>query len=688
MATSGSYLTSQVVNAYTGDGCPDRANISWSATWDASSMLWTINWSANGAGYYNNNYVTIFSGTVTITDGNGNTLQTKSMSGQIPYARKDVQLVSGSFSVGVNTYGDRNIAFSATFRIGVNGSSGESTGSQTFALDNIPLASTISSVTQNVSVGSSGGVATVNIVRNNASYTHRVVWAFGSNSYTQTGQGTTESYTIPASWLAAIPNSASGSASVTVTTFNGSTQIGQSVSATFTVSAAVNPSIGGFSVAPRGTAYNAGITTAYIAGYSTALLSASSAAGVNGSSIAKYEFINGSTVIASYNSSASSYSHTTGTLTGSSASFSVRVTDTRGRTATKAASAITIKAYATPSFSTANAYRCNSGGTAQNDGTYVKVEATAVATPTENSIVSLTFAEKATTSSTWSAEISIADYPITSGFANTTSYDVRIKATDKLGQSSYRYFTIPTAEYTMDFKVGGKGVAFGKVAETDYLVESEWDIKAPFFRGNRAFTRELTSADDLNNIKDFGWYYEPSAGATYMPANVPSGLTSAFTLEVLPSNGIYANSGAWVYLTQRLKPYNSIRYYERMVYTNASGTWVYGAWEELPAQTENITVTAGTNVSINPSATKVVRNGKIVSGYIRFTASNQISAYAYVINGLPAFATSAVFTLLNEYNGQYTSPVLYTDTGNAGLRVGAANMAAGTYNVSFTYICQ
>lgn len=499
MATSGSYLTSQVVNAYTGDGCPDRANISWSATWDASSMLWTVNWSANGAGYYNNNYVTIFSGTVTITDGNGNTLQTKSMSGQIPYARKDVQLVSGSFSVGVNTYGDRNIAFSATFRIGVNGSSGESTGSQTFALDNIPLASTISSVTQNVSVGSSGGVATVNIVRNNASYTHRVVWVFGSNSYTQTGQGTTASYTIPASWLAAIPNSASGSASVTVTTFNGSTQIGQSVSATFTVSAAVNPSIGGFSVAPRGTAYNAGMTTVYIAGYSTALLSASSAAGVNGSSIAKYEFINGSTVIASYNSSASSYSHTTGTLTGSSASFSVRVTDTRGRTATKAASAITIKAYATPSFSTANAYRCDSSGTASNDGTYLRVLATAVATPTENSITALTYATKATTSSTWSGESTVGSGVIASGFANTTSYDVRIKATDKLGQSSYRYFTIPTAEYTMDFKEGGKGVAFGKVAETDNLVDSTWAIKSS--AAGTAYLAEHGLANNAAEIK-------------------------------------------------------------------------------------------------------------------------------------------------------------------------------------------
>jgi hypothetical protein len=101
---------------------------------------------------------------------------------------------------------------------------------------------------------------------------------------------------------------------------------------------------------------------------------------------------------------------------------------------------------------------------------------------------------------------------------------------------------------------------------------------------------------------------------------------------------------------------------------------------------ETVTVSPGSNISI--VSQNVVRNCNIVSGYIRFTASAQVSAYAYVVTGLPAFATTAVFSLLNEYNGQYTSPVLYADANNTGLRVGAANMTAGTYNVSFCYICQ
>lgn len=478
MATSGSYLTSKVVNSMTGDGCPDRANISWSASWNPATLQWTVAWSANGAGYYNNNYVTIFSGTVTVKDQNGNVIQTKSMAGQIAQARKDVQLIADSFTLGVDTYGNQSLQFSAVFRIGYNSATGESTGSQTFALDQVPLASYFTYAPSGVTVGSSGGVSTVNITRYNSSYTHDVTWTFGSYSHTETGVGTSVSWTIPASWLNAIPDSATGTCTVTLVTKSGSTPVGQAATAQFTITANVVPSYTSIVYSYLGTAYSAGITNALIAGYSQMRVAVSGAAGAYGSSVARMEFIKGTSTMATVNTSAASYTYDTPVLTAAeTTTFTVRITDTRGKYVQQTSQSFTIKAYAMPSFTAASAYRCNSSGTAQNDGTYVKVQATAVATPAENSIVSLTFAEKPTTSSTWSAEISIADYPITSGYANTSSYDVRITATDKLGQSSYRYFTIPTAEYTMDFRVGGKGVAFGKVAETDNLVDSAWDIR-------------------------------------------------------------------------------------------------------------------------------------------------------------------------------------------------------------------
>ena len=360
----------------------------------------------------------------------------------------------------------------------------EIVASQSITLDNIPRQSTISSVTSNVTVGSSGGVVNVAINRNNAAFTHTVVYAFGSNSTTHTSVGTSDSYTIPASWLSYIPNSATGTATVTVTTYNSGTQIGSAVSTTFTITAGVNPTIGSVTVAPRGTAYSAGITSVYINGYSTALITASSVSGANGSTISKVEFIKDGTVLSS--NTTPTYTYTTGTLTGSSATFSVRVTDSRGRTGTTAASAITIKAYAVPAFSATSIYRSNSGGTADASGTYCYIKTTATATPTENSISSLTYATKLTSASSYGAETTLTNSTakIASGFAATSSYDIRIKATDELGKTSYFYGLIPTETYTMDFKVGGLGVAFGKVAETDNCVDSAWQIKAPSIRIN------------------------------------------------------------------------------------------------------------------------------------------------------------------------------------------------------------
>ena len=494
MATSGNFNFAE--SSYgSGTGYPCYAKIDWSATWNESSMLWTVNWSATAQGGSTaGRWSTVFSGSVTVTDGT-NVLQTKSMSGRIEQAKNNTVLLSGSFTVGTDANGNRNLAFSGQFQFETTAASGKSSGSRTFALDQKAMASTISSVTQNVTVGSSGGAVTVNISRKSTAYTHTVKWTFGSHTATQTGQTTSASYTIPASWLSAIPNAASGTGTVTVTTFNGSTQVGTAATASFTITAGVNPSIGSVSVAARGAAYSAGVS-GYIAGYSTALITASNVAGVNGSTIKKVEFIRDGAVLSS--NTTPTYTYTTGTLTGTSATFSVRVTDSRGRTATKAASAITIQAYSLPAI-TANAFRSNSSGTATADGTYIRITASATATPSANNITALTYATKATTASSYSSEANVGSGVTKSGFANTTSYDVRIKATDKLGGVAYKYFTIPTASYTMDFKVGGKGVAFGKVAETNNLVDSAWAIKSS--AAGTAYLAEHGLANNAAEIK-------------------------------------------------------------------------------------------------------------------------------------------------------------------------------------------
>ena len=677
MATSGTLQLNP--NTYTTDGAPNRADINWSATWNSSTLQWSVSWNAVAAGNTNSYWVTIFSGTVTFTDANGNVLDTKSMAAQVPKARGGDQLLSGSFVVGVDSLGNQTLNISGRFQIEYNGSgsdnAGTSKGSGSYALDQMAMASTFT-VTSST-VGASGGASTVSISRRSPSYTHSVTWTFGSYTHTETGVGTSVTYTIPASWLNAIPNSATGVGSVTVQTYNGSTPIGSAATAQFSVTAAVNPSIGSFTSAPRGAAYNAQITnyqTVYVSGYSTALLTASSVAGAYGSTITKYEFLQNNALIAQYSSSASSYSHTTGTLSGTSIVLSVRVTDSRGKQAS-ASITVTPKSYATPTYTETTVYRCNSSGTATNDGTYVFLRVSAYATPTENSITSLSYAVKLASSSTYGNEIALTNgtFSLSSGYANTVSWDIRVTATDKLGQSSYRYFTIPTAEYTMDFKVGGKGVAFGKVAETDNLIDSAWGIRATIAPN---VTLSISSSADLDNAL-------LSAFQT-IPNNQIGYLVVTFSAVVAPFGG-----GVTFFTIKRTDAqWGTI---EGVSYNSGNGAKVYARSMANGALTEwnnpryiSSSITAASNVTIDTGVSNVMRDGKVVSGTVRFTTSAQLTYYAYLFTGLPTAGTEVMCNMTDIYGNPIANSA-YINTGTTGVRM-SLPLNAGQYQVGFTYI--
>lgn len=67
-----------------------------------------------------------------------------------------------------------------------------------------------------------GSTAKINITAYNSAYTHKVIWKFGSYSYTQSvaAGATSASYAIPLTWLNAIPSATSGAATATLETYN------------------------------------------------------------------------------------------------------------------------------------------------------------------------------------------------------------------------------------------------------------------------------------------------------------------------------------------------------------------------------------------------------------------------------------------------------------------------------------
>ena len=161
-----------------------------------------------------------------------------------------VEVYSGGTYSNITDYQDRTFA-SAVLKIAhtpdgsksftVSGFSGwiyasgtTYASSQTFTLPTIPRASSVSCSTANI-----GSNATITINRASTSFTHTLTYSFGSLSGTIATKtsSTNISWTIPTTFYGQIPNSKSGTGTITCDTYSGSTLIGsKSTSFTATVS--------------------------------------------------------------------------------------------------------------------------------------------------------------------------------------------------------------------------------------------------------------------------------------------------------------------------------------------------------------------------------------------------------------------------------------------------------------------
>lgn len=340
------------------------------------------------------------------------------------------------------------------------------------------LQSTGSMATTSVTAGSA---ARLNITAYNSAYTHRVTWRFGSYSNVQTVAAgvASASYTIPLIWLNAIPSALSGAASATLETLDtGDNVLGSSsYSFTITVPASVVPSIGSITAA----AVNDNSTLAgwgiYAYGKSKAKLTISSAAGSYGSTIKSYSITTSPNVGSSTASTVTTgYLYQTGTIT-----VTAKVTDSRGRTASKTTS-FSVYGYGAPYYSSISAYRCNSSGTRDDlAGTYayIKVNFGCSVLNGSNTVsgsVKLTQVGGSFTQT--QALTSGSGYILGSGsLAVDATYKARITLTDTVGTVSNYDVTIGSAAYIMHVKKGGKAVGFGTAAGADNTVTFGWAVK-------------------------------------------------------------------------------------------------------------------------------------------------------------------------------------------------------------------
>lgn len=288
-----------------------------------------------------------------------------------------------------------------------------------------------------------------------------------------------------------------------IETWNGSTKIGESAESIHYcyVPSNIKPSLGEISIDP------ANITT--VDGTSRDILvqeknkitvSVSSCRAGSGSSIKNYKFevLSGTTVIqtVTITSAATSASASlgpfskTGTL-----KFRLTVTDNRGRYDTNKEKELTYTCheYGPPSFLSFNAYRCNSSGVADDDGTCIKYDLGVdykTVDNTNNSTVKIyyktssatnwTAAQNALTNSTTKTASEIIKN--TSGtnvtFDAESTYIVYATVTDNYnGSVKSSSITVFGASKVFNIRSNGSGIAFGKMAESDNLFECKWPAK-------------------------------------------------------------------------------------------------------------------------------------------------------------------------------------------------------------------
>lgn len=156
----------------------------------------------------------------------------------------EVTLASGSSTISHNSDGRKTLAFSCTFNPN-NGLHGTITVSGNLGLTAIPRSSSVS-----VSAGIIGSSVTININRQSSSFKHTVRYSWAGKSGTiATNVDTSTTWTIPLDFANDIPNSASGTGTVYVDTYSGSTKTGtQSTTLAASVPADVKPTFSGISL--------------------------------------------------------------------------------------------------------------------------------------------------------------------------------------------------------------------------------------------------------------------------------------------------------------------------------------------------------------------------------------------------------------------------------------------------------
>ena len=495
---------------------------------------------------------------------------------------EEYTLASGSSTISHNADGTKTLPISCTFNPN-NGLHGTITVSASLSLTTIPRSSSVS-----VSPGVIGSSVTININRQSSSFKHTVRYAWAGKSGTiATNVDTSTSWTIPLDFANDIPNSASGTGTIFVDTYSGSTKTGtQSTTLTASVPANVKPTFTGVSLSDlNGAAQNlipSGNT--FIQVISNIKVAFNGAVGSYGSSITGYyaEII-GKNQSTSSNGGSLGIMNYHGTI-----KIRASVSDSRGRWSDTKEVPVTVLEYFAPalSFSIARTGSTSSTLTATRNA---KVAPLTVSGSQKNTMT-LTFkvARLGTTNfqvdtgpatGSWTSISSLVNSQanLAGNYLANQSWVVIGILEDKFTRTE---FMVNVATESVVLSYDRSGVGVNKIRERGAL-----DVKGDIYANDQPIQQyQLTDnrglgkliKQDFNNMKDTGFWWidgsspnNPFGGSwgmleVFRPNPNSQECIQRFTTSVgymaVRENGFDNNWRPWRYLVQQSKSTNNSDY--------------------------------------------------------------------------------------------------------------------------------
>ena len=445
-----------------------------------------------------------------------------------------------SLPISHNSDGTKSVNISCTFNIQATISGhyySSMTTSANVTLNTIPRASSISSISGNTI----GSKVSINISRASSSFTHKVYYTFGqtNNHLVANNVGTSCSFTPAMSDCSYIPNATSGTATIRVDTYSGSTKIGSaSKSFTLNVPASVKPTLNDFQITLDNSSNSViddwGIA---VVGY-TEVHFGGTAVGSYGSIIKKYQIsgaYNGLLIgdVLNVNSPVLSQS---GTLT-----YNCKAIDSRNRSSNEKSQTITAHSYDRPIIN----YITSGRDATDNRKVNIEYEYSYSSVDNHNTITPRLFYKKIgdiswneyTLSATESSIIvndrvtKTCSFKMDTSFDEAASYNFRLQVTDALGEKAEAESIISTIEVLLDFRAGGKGLGIGKIAESDSL---EINLPVKFYKPIYGFTPiVIDTGSDLDDYVSCGYF----SGLNENTLNSPTNFNGSYVLEVIDIDG-------------------------------------------------------------------------------------------------------------------------------------------------------